>query len=225
MISYILDLLEYLNGTSVNIAGKTLFFIQGEQTRLLNWEEYGVRINVPHGTIPPGEICEVSIIAIVGGKFEFPSGTSLVSAIYAISVSRTLLQPVQLSIQHCVSLETQEHTSYLSFVTADLYQAVLPYKFKLEQGGQFPPGDQYGSIPTQFSLKAIVKALMKPIRWLLGYNDDEDSTGPQFEGVIVHSGSTSPEQVPLSQSSSSDDDSLFVDASEVPFSMRNKGLF
>ena len=33
-------------------------------------------------------------------------------------VEGDLLQPVQLSIQHCVSLETQEHTSYLSFVTA-----------------------------------------------------------------------------------------------------------
>ena len=159
---------------------------------------------------PPGEICEISIAAIVGGKFEFPSGTSLVSAIYAISVSRALLQPVQLSIQHCVSLETQEHTSYLSFVTADLYQSVLPYKFKLEQGGQFYPGHQYGSISTQFSLKAIVKAVLRPIRWLLGYEDDEDST--------------SPEQVPLSQSSSSDDDSLFVDASEVTVSMMNKGF-
>ena len=184
-----------------------------------------MRINVPRGTIPAGEICEISIAAIVGGKFEFPSGTSLVSAVYAISVSRTLLQPVQLSIQHCVSLETQEHTSYLSFVTADLYQPVLPYKFKLEQGGQFDSGDRYGHIPTQFSLKAIVKALLRPIRWLLSYDDDEDGTGPLLEGVIVHSGSTSCEQVLLSQSSSSDDDSLFVDASEVPFSMRNKGLF
>ena len=172
--------------------------------------------------MPAGEICEVSIAAIVGGKFEFPSGTSLVSAVYSISVSRALLQPVQLSIQHCVSLETQEHTSYLSFVTADLYQPVLPYKFKLEQGGQFYPGEQYGSIPTQFSLKAIVKAVLRPIRWLLGYEADEDGTAPQFEGVIVHSGSTSP---PLSQSSSSDDESLFVDASDEPFSMRNKGLF
>ena len=131
---------------------------------MLNWEEYGLRINVPHGTIPPGETCEVSIAAIVGGKFEFPSGTSLVSAVYAISVSRTLLQPVQLSIQHCVSLETQEHTSYLSFVTADLYQPVLPYQFKLEQGGQFYPGDQYGNIHTQFSFKAIVRDLLRPIR-------------------------------------------------------------
>ena len=82
------------------------------------------------------------------------------------------------------------------------------YIYILEQGGKFYPGDRYGSILTKFSLKAIVKALIKPIRWLLGYNNDEDSTSP-----------------PLSQSLSSDDDSFYVDASEVPFSMRNKGLF
>ena len=187
-ISYILDQLEYLDGTGVRIAGKTLFCIQGERTQLLNWEEYGVRINVPHGTIPPEEICEVSIAAIVGGKFEFPSGTSLVSAVYAISVSRTLLQPVQLSIQHCVSLETQEHTSYLSFVTADLYQPVLPYQFRLEQGGQFYPGDQYGSVMlSDFSLKAIVKAVLKPIKWLLRYCDDQEMTDIVDKPVLANS--------------------------------------
>ena len=186
-ISYILDQLEYLDGTGVYIAGKTLFFIQGEHTQLLNWEEYGLRINVPHGTVPPGEICEVSIAAIVGGKFEFPSATSLVSAVYAISVSRTLLQPVQLSIQHCVSLETQEHISYLSFVTADLYQPVLPYQFKLEQGGEFYPGVQYGNIMlSDFSLKAIVKAVLRPIKWLLGYCDDQEMTDIVDEPFLVN---------------------------------------
>ena len=31
---------------------------------------------------------------------------------------------------------------------------------------------------SDFSLKAVVKAVFRPIRWLLGYEDDEDSTGP-----------------------------------------------
>ena len=183
--------MEYFNRTDIHISGKTVFYIKGELTQFLSWEKYGLRINVPHGTMPPGETCEVLIAAIVGGNFEFPSGTSLVSAVYAIFLSRDLLQPVQLSIQHSVSLETLEHTGYLSVVTADLYQSTLPYQFKLEQGGKFYPGDRYGSILTKFSLKAIVKALIKPIRWLLGYNNDEDSTSP-----------------PLSQSLSSDDDSF-----------------
>ena len=174
-----IDQLEYLDGTGVHIAGKTLFLIQGERTQSLNWEEYGIRINVPQGIIPPGETCEVSIAVIVGGHFNFPSNTSPASAFYAISVSRDLLQPVQLSIQHCVSLETQEHTSYLSFVTADLYQPVLPYQFKLEHGGQFYPGDQYGSIYlTKFSIKSIVRALIGPIRRRF-YQGQEDVSGHQ----------------------------------------------
>ena len=183
--------MEYLDGTGVHIACKKLFLIQGEHSCLLNWEEYGLRINVSHGTIPPGETCEVSIAAMVGGEFKCPSDTMLVSAVYAISVSKALLQPVQLSIQHCVSIETQEHTGYLSFVTADLYQPDLPYKMQLEEGGQFYPGNQYGSINlTKFSIKGIIKALMTPVRWLFGYDDVE-----QQETL----------------SSSSDNDTQFVD--------------
>ena len=166
--------MEYLDGTGVHIAGKKLFLIQGQHSCLLNWKEYGLRINVSHGTIPPGETCEVSIAAIVRGQFKCPSGTMLVSAVYAISVSKALLQPVQLSIQHYVSIETQEHTGYLSFVTADLYRPDLPYKMQLEEGGQFYPGNQYGSINlTKFSIKGIIKALMTPVRWLFGYDDVE----------------------------------------------------
>ena len=191
----LLDKLEYLDGTGVHIAGKKFFLIQGEHSCLLNWEEYGLRINVPHGTILPGETCEVSIAAIVGGEFECPSGTMLVSAVYAVSVSKALLQPVQLSIQHCVSIETQEHTGYLSFVTADLYQHSLPYKMQLEEGGQFYPGNQYGNINlTKFSIKGIIRALLTPVRRLFGYENAE-------------------QQEIFSESSSSDDDNIsFVDA-------------
>ena len=191
----LLDKLEYLDGTAVHIASRKLFLIQGEHSSFLNWEEYGLRINIPHGTMPPRETCEVSIAAIVGGEFECPSGTMLVSAVYAVSVSKALLQPVQLSIQHCVSIETQEHTSYLSFVTADLYQPNLPYKMQLEEGGQFYPGNQYGSINlTKFSIKGIIRALLTPVRRLFGYENAE-------------------QQEIVSESSSSDDDNIsFVDA-------------
>ena len=43
--------------------------------------------------------------------------------------------------------------SNLTFVTTDLYQ------FRLQQGGQFYLGDQYGSIhPTKFSIKSNVQS-------------------------------------------------------------------
>ena len=34
------------------------------------------------------EPCDIAIKAIVAGQFEFPEGTDLISAVYAISVSK-----------------------------------------------------------------------------------------------------------------------------------------
>ena len=93
------------------------------------------------------------------------------SVVYSISVSKPLLKPVKLEIQHCAHLVTEDHTSYLSFATASIDQPVLPYQFQLEEGGEFYPGDQYGSISlSQFSLKSIIKSLTRRFRKLLGYD-------------------------------------------------------
>ena len=129
----------------VYAAGKALFLNQTEQAQ--SFISHGLKINVPQGAIPLAETCEVSIAVIVDRNFHFPTGTSLVSAVYAVSVSN---QPVQLSIQHTVAHE------HLSFVIADPYQ--FPYHFQLVQGGQFHSECSYGSIDfTQlFAVMAIV---------------------------------------------------------------------
>ena len=117
-------------------------------------------MTVLEGTLYPSDTSEVAFTAMVGGQFQFPEGTELISAVYGISVSKPLFRPVKIEIQHCADLVTQDHTSYLSFVTASISE--LPYKFQLEEGGQFHTGDQYGSICliylSQLSLKAIVKS-------------------------------------------------------------------
>ena len=128
------------------IGGEKLFFIQGDSPRFLNWKEYGFRITIPQGTVSSTETNEIAVTALVGGQFQLPEGTELISAVYAISVSKPLLQSVKLEIQHCADIVTQDHASYLSFATASVNQPVLPYQFELEEGGQFSPGDQYGSI-------------------------------------------------------------------------------
>ena len=118
-------------------------------------------MTILEGTLSPTDTSEVAISALVGGQFQFPEGTELISAVYGISVSKPLFRPVKIEIQHCADLVTQDHTGYLSFVTASL--SGLPYQFQLEEeGGQFYRGGQYGSICliylSQFSLKAIVKS-------------------------------------------------------------------
>ena len=155
--------------------GKNLFQIQGNSHQLINWEEYGLRITVPQDTLSSSnEICDINVKVLVSGLYILPEGTELVSAVYYVFASKPLLQPVTLEIQHCAHLITQDHTTYLSFVTADLYQPDSRYCFQLKEGGQFNVGNDYGSISfSYFSLYGIIKSITHPIWWLLGSSEEQ----------------------------------------------------
>ena len=166
------------------IGSDKLFLIQGDSPQILNWEKYGLRITVSQGTLSPTDTCEVSIAALVGGHFQLPKESELISAVYNISVSKPLLKPVKLEIQHCADIVTQDHTSCLCFATASV-NIELPYQFQLEEGGQFHSGDQYGSISlSQFSLWCIVKNYIKR---LLGYpiSSESSSDDEYFDALEV----------------------------------------
>ena len=133
---------------------KKKFAIEGNcNAQTIDCEEFGLKIHVPKGAtlcIP----CDIVIKAIVAGNFDFPEGTQLVSGVYAISVSKRFLKPVQLEMQHCVLLENKQHTLLLKFVRAD---CTKPHKFTILEGGVFQPNSQYGTTHCQnFSLFAIV---------------------------------------------------------------------
>ena len=139
----------------VHIAGRKLFKIQNNLPQLLNWEEYGLRIKVPEGAISSSETIEVAITALVGGEFILPEDSELVSAVYTVTISKPLLKPVLLEIQHCVSIENSSHASYFSFVTSPCDRC--PFQFKLVDEGSFPVGDRYGRIwISEFSPWAII---------------------------------------------------------------------
>ena len=136
------------------VAGKELFLVQNNSHKvytLLNWEEYGLRITIPHEAVPLYDTIEVAITALVGGEFILPEDTELVSAVYAISVSKPLLKPVQLEIQHCVSIEKPADSNYLSFATAPSDEASCEFQ-PVKGAGEFSIGSRYGSISiTEFS--------------------------------------------------------------------------
>ena len=174
--SFIFDnITDTLRG--VHIGNNNLFLIQGDSPQSFNWEEYGLRISVPQGTLSVKETCEMSVRALIGGEFAFPKGTELVSVIYTVSIAKPLLKPVKLEIQHCAHLINDDYTKYLSFVIASSKQSVLPYQFQLLKGGVFYPGNQYGSISlSHFCFLGIIKSLFCPIGVLLSSNDTSSDT-------------------------------------------------
>ena len=166
---------DNLDGLSdSHIAGKKLFLVQGDKPQLMDWEEYGLRISVPEGSLSSSETTEIAVIALVGGHFKyvllislffypslassfrFPKNTQLVSAVYAISASH-LLKSLKLEVQHCINLSDPSLCKYLKFAVAPVHTSSLPYQFRIVEGGEFPANSRYGSIErSKFCLLGIV---------------------------------------------------------------------
>ena len=107
--------IEHLHG--VHVSDEKLFSLSGDDgPQLLEWGENGFRMQVPEGaTSGP---CDIAVKVIIAGQFEFPVNTQLVSAVYAISPSRKLKKPVQLEIQHCVSIASKQLRQSIGLVRA-----------------------------------------------------------------------------------------------------------
>uniref|UniRef100_A0A1X7SH43 Uncharacterized protein n=1 Tax=Amphimedon queenslandica TaxID=400682 RepID=A0A1X7SH43_AMPQE len=90
--------------------------------------------------------------------FEFPPNTVLVSAVYAVSLSKPLLKRLILEIQHCVDLTGQPDLSrHLKFAIAPVSTPSLPYQFSIVEGGEFSSNSWYGSIERkEFCLVCIL---------------------------------------------------------------------
>ena len=144
--------------SSVHVAAQKQFVIQGSKCQVFDWEQFGFKMQFQQGTLHQSETCEVAVNALVGGTFQFPENTQLVSATYAISFADELLQPVTLEIQHCVLLKSKEQFKYLSFMIAQIDESAPPYTFQLIKGGKFNIDNQYGTIIRQkFCLVGIGK--------------------------------------------------------------------
>ena len=141
--------------SSVTIAGQELFHLQGDRPHSFVWENYGFRLHCPEGAV--SKDTEVAVTALVSGSFKVPKGTVLVSAVYAISVSKPLLKQLTIKLQHCVDLKNTDQTSYLKFVRTPQES---PYQFSIIDGGLFSVNSRYGSIEcAQFCFFGIIKII------------------------------------------------------------------
>lgn len=141
---YMVTVTDQLFG--VRVAAEKLFYIHGDKYHSLNWDECGFRMNIPQGSLPASQVCEVAIKALIAGPFEFPDEVELVSAIYSISIAKPLLKPVELELQHCVSLTEKDQAEYLSFMISSKTDPNLCHKFDFLEGGEFYPHKRYGKI-------------------------------------------------------------------------------
>ena len=127
--------------SKVVTVGKKLIFLPEESSYTFQWEEHGFKIHCPKGAVSIGT--EVAVTAILSDQFILPKDIVLVSAVYAITVSKPLLKPLVIELQHCVDLRNDDQISCLKFVWVPLLH---PYRFSIIEGGTFNVGNRYGSI-------------------------------------------------------------------------------
>ena len=114
------------------------------QGQLIKWN--GLKLHIHAGSLPEGlQQCMIHIKASVAGEYEFPEGTSLVSAVYWLRCEPQckFTKPITVEIQHC---SAKQDRSRLKIVRALCNQKELPYYFKPLGGGRFDANTAYGSI-------------------------------------------------------------------------------
>ena len=169
--------------SDVQVAERKLFLIQGDKPQLMNWEKYGLRIGVQESSLLSTDTVEAAVVALVGGQFQFPPNTVLVSAVYAVSLSKPLLKRLILEIQHCVDLTGRPALSrHLKFAIAPVSTPSLPYQFSIVEGGEFKPDSWYGSIQRkEFCLVSIVGEKRLPKSSTNGDESEEEEEQEEQE--------------------------------------------
>ena len=169
--------------SDVQVAERKLFLIQGDKPQLMNWEKYGLRIGVQEASLSSTDTVEAAVVALVGGQFQFPPNTVLVSAVYAVSLSKPLLKRLILEIQHCVDLTGRPALSrHLKFAIAPVSTPSLPYQFSIVEGGEFKPDSWYGSIQRkEFCLVSIVGEKRLPKSSTNGDESEEEEEQEEQE--------------------------------------------
>ena len=160
-----------------------MFEINGACSQLLEWEEYGFRIQVPAGAFSGP--CDIAVKAIISGQFELPKETELASALYAITASRTLEKPVCVEIEHCVRLENEQDCKFLCFGVATCSQETLPYTFEMLDDGLFSPCHKFGKIYRNFfSILGVLKRFIPFMDTLSSHSEADDNEQLQTDDLV-----------------------------------------
>ena len=166
--------------SSATKAGQIIFFLKKDSFSSFCCKKYGFKLLCPKGAV--SKDTEVTVTALVNGNFKMPKGTVLVSAVYRISVSNSLLKPLIIELQHCVDLKNTGQTGCINFVRAPLVKS--PYQFNIIDGGSFSIGYDYGSIE-QIEFGTSLHGIVAEMRNGVSGSDSEDAETPSEGSVNV----------------------------------------
>ena len=141
----------------VEVIGETEFMVPN-QGGLFEWKGYGLRLQVPAGSLSVGMgECRINIRVSLSGQFQLPEDSDLLSPVFWITAPCKFTKPITLEIQHCALREDETVLSDLSFVSANCSQRELPYQFRKVDGGVFTKHSSYGSIQlSHFSGNGVI---------------------------------------------------------------------
>ena len=114
----------------VQVIASTRFLVVGGQSSQLQWEKFGLVMNVPCDALPRGFLAEVIVRVSLSGPYKYPDPETCkpASAIYWISSSKDFVNPVELRLSHNVR-DKVNHWS-MKVLTAEDNPQNMTYIFK-----------------------------------------------------------------------------------------------
>ena len=109
------------------------------------WEGRGFKVHIPAGAISTKGSVTATVRTSLGGEYELPEDSVLVSGVYWLSLDppvERFTEKVTLTLQHCAP----DDDSALTFITST--QDEPPYTFQSLPGGSFSESG-YGTIDVQ----------------------------------------------------------------------------
>ena len=136
---------HYLTSDSTQ-AGKEIdeiaLEIEGGKEHNLELPGHGLRLTVPADALPPGMTSKLTAKALLNGDFVLPENSTLITAIYQVSVSQPFKSFVTLYLQHCAVIESDAQSSEFQFVVGKSSQPDSPCPLEVIKGGVFTPYSQ-----------------------------------------------------------------------------------
>ena len=137
-----------------------------EASQSFDWEEYGLKLQVPSQSLPSNiNRCAITIAASLCGQYQFSDDVELVSPVFWLRCNPSIKfkVPLRLEIEHCAPLK---NSSNLFMARASSTQKDLPYSFEVLETGSFTKHSTYGAIDlNKFSGLGVVQKGSKERRY------------------------------------------------------------